>query len=146
MKNDDRPIANPLVVLREEFDDWAVLFDPDTGHACGLSPTGVYLWKLLDGEHTVDALLGKIRGHAEGVPEDASDHIGAFVDELVAQGLAGFDSTVAGLPNTADRPERVYSPPPSREVTKVNPFRYEPPQLIDFSGGRVAHGADCGSG
>jgi hypothetical protein len=27
------PIANPLIVLREEFDDWAILFDPDTGSA-----------------------------------------------------------------------------------------------------------------
>ena len=26
MKNDKKPIANPYVVLREEFDDWAVLF------------------------------------------------------------------------------------------------------------------------
>ena len=31
MPESDMPIANPLVVLREEFDDWAVLFDPDKG-------------------------------------------------------------------------------------------------------------------
>ena len=49
MEPHDKPIANPLVVLREEFDDWAILFDPDTGNAFGLNPTGVYLWKLLDG-------------------------------------------------------------------------------------------------
>jgi hypothetical protein len=31
IKNGDKPIANPYVMLREEFDDWAVLFNPDTG-------------------------------------------------------------------------------------------------------------------
>ena len=41
----------------------------------GLNPTGVYLWKLLDGEHPIDALLEELRGHADGVPEDAREHI-----------------------------------------------------------------------
>ena len=49
MSHNNKPVANPLVVLREEFDDWAVLFDPDTGNAFGLSPVGVFVWKLLDG-------------------------------------------------------------------------------------------------
>jgi SynChlorMet cassette protein ScmD len=75
MKNGEKPIANPVVVLREEFDDWAVLFDPDSGNAFGLSPTGVYLWKLVDGRHTLDALLDKIRGHADNVPEEAGGHV-----------------------------------------------------------------------
>ena len=49
LKNDDKPIANPVVMLREEFDDWAVLFNVDTCHGSGLNPTGVFVWKLLTG-------------------------------------------------------------------------------------------------
>ena len=60
MKNDEKPLADPYVVLREEFDDWAILFNCDTGRGFGLSPTGVYVWKLLDGEHTTDDLLKEI--------------------------------------------------------------------------------------
>jgi len=30
MNQIDKPIANPIVLLREEFDDWAILFNPDT--------------------------------------------------------------------------------------------------------------------
>jgi hypothetical protein len=56
MKNGEKPIANPFVLLREEFDDWAILFDLNSGHGFGLSPIGVYVWKFLDGEHSVDAL------------------------------------------------------------------------------------------
>ncbi len=55
--------------MREEFDDWAILFNPDDGRGFGLSPTGVYLWKLLDGEHTIEALFDEFRNHAENVPD-----------------------------------------------------------------------------
>ena len=60
MEDDDKPIANPFILLREEFDDWAVVFDPDTGHGFGLNPTGVYVWKVLDGEHSIDDPYGRI--------------------------------------------------------------------------------------
>ena len=53
MKNGEKPIAAPFVLLREEFDDWAVLFNPDAAFGFGgfgLNPTGVSVWKLLDGE------------------------------------------------------------------------------------------------
>jgi hypothetical protein len=49
----DRPIANPTVVLREEFDDWAILFNPDTAEAVGTNPVGVAVWKLMDGRRNL---------------------------------------------------------------------------------------------
>jgi SynChlorMet cassette protein ScmD len=70
------PIANPLIVLREEFDDWAILFDPDTGNAFGLNPTGVFIWKHLDGKHGV---------------EDAGEHARQFIASLETQGLVGYE-------------------------------------------------------
>ena len=97
VKNGEKPIANPYVVLREEFDDWAVIFDPDTGRGFGLSPTGVYLWKLLDGKHSVDALLEEVCAHGDNVPEEAEEHIGAFVNALVGEGLVGLDLSRFGL-------------------------------------------------
>ncbi len=49
----DGPIANPSVVVREESDEWAILFDPDTGKSFGLNPISVFVWKRLDGRHTI---------------------------------------------------------------------------------------------
>ncbi len=66
LKNGEKPIANPFVILREEFDDWAVLFDPDTGHGFGLNPTGVYIWKLLDGKHSIEDMLSALRRDTPG--------------------------------------------------------------------------------
>jgi SynChlorMet cassette protein ScmD len=102
VKNDEKLIANPYVILREEFDDWAILFDPDAGHGFGLSSTGVFVWKLFNGEHTIDTLLEEIRFYAEDVPDEAENHIEAFVEELVREGLAKPNSTVSGLRNNAD--------------------------------------------
>ncbi len=89
MGPNEKPIANPLVVLREEFDDWAILFDPDTGNAFGLNPVGVYLWKLLDGEHSINEMLESLQRDAEDVPAEAGEHIEAFIADLTKRGLAG---------------------------------------------------------
>jgi SynChlorMet cassette protein ScmD len=85
----DRPIANPVVVLREEFDDWAVLFNPDTAAAVGTNPVGVAVWKRLDGKRTLEEIAGEIRDLFEGAPEGALEEVRAFVDALAAQGFSG---------------------------------------------------------
>jgi SynChlorMet cassette protein ScmD len=142
MKNGERPIANPLVVLREEFDDWAVLFDPDSGNAFGLSPTGVYVWKHLDGKHSIDDMLTALRGDAHDVPQEAGEHLAAFVEELTACGLVGYDVEPAH-----DDKGRIPLCPIciSEKVADAIQFAYEPPKLINLSGEQAAHG-DCYTG
>jgi SynChlorMet cassette protein ScmD len=87
----NNPIANPLIVLREEFDDWAILFDPDTGDAFGLNPIGVRIWKRLDGNHSVKDILKDLQEGYEDVPEGAESDLQEFVDDLVQRGLAGYE-------------------------------------------------------
>ena len=89
--SEDKPTANPSVILREEFDDWAVLFDPDTAEGYALNPTGVLVWKQLDGQHTVADIVKIIRDNCEDVPEDVGQHAQDFVAGLVKQGLAGYE-------------------------------------------------------
>jgi SynChlorMet cassette protein ScmD len=83
--------ANPLLVLREEFDDWAVLFDPDTGDAFGLNPVSVFVWKRLDGKHTIQDILKELREESDDVPETAGQDIEEFIEELVEKGYAGYE-------------------------------------------------------
>ena len=91
MKTDARPIANPSVVLREEFDDWAVLFDPDTGDGYALDPVGVYIWKRLDGKHTAEEIVAELRRDCADAPPEALQHSESFIDDLVKHGLAGYE-------------------------------------------------------
>ncbi len=83
MSADTRPIANQDLVLREEFDDWAILFDPDSGDGFGLNPVGVFIWKRLDGEHTEREILLEMREHFDKVPEDAETHLREFIEDLL---------------------------------------------------------------
>ncbi len=87
----NKPIANPLVVFREEFDDWAVLFDPDSGNAFGLNPVSVFIWKRLDGEHTIQDILMELRESCKDVPDNAEQEIEAFVEGLVQKGYVGYE-------------------------------------------------------
>ncbi|MFH1268370.1 MAG: SynChlorMet cassette protein ScmD [Planctomycetota bacterium] len=91
MSEAKKPIANQSLVFREEFDDWAVLFDPDSGEAYGLDPVGAFLWKRLDGAHGVDELVAALRDSCEDkVPEEAHDHVAEFLAQLDQKGYVGY--------------------------------------------------------
>lgn len=81
--------ANPSVVLREEFDNWAVLFDPETGAGFGLNPVGVFVWRRLDGRHTLDEIFAEMRMQFADVPEEGRAHLDELVKTLVDKGLVG---------------------------------------------------------
>ena len=91
LKESKKPVANPLVVLREEFDDWAILFEPDTGHAFGINPVSVFIWKRLDGRHTIEDISRELRENCKNMPEEAGDHVKDLIQDLVDGGLAGYE-------------------------------------------------------
>lgn len=91
MKLQNKPIANPVVVLREEFDDWAVLFNPDTADAVGVNPVGVAVWKLMDGNYDLDEILAQVKDQFKNVPDTATEEVTAFVDDLAERGFVGYE-------------------------------------------------------
>ena len=93
MNQMDKPIANPSVVLREEFDDWAVLFNPDTATASGINPVGVAVWKRMDGKRSLEEIVTEINNRFEEVPAAALEEISAFVTTLAEQGFVGYALT-----------------------------------------------------
>ncbi len=96
MTRSDKPIANPVVVLREEFDDWAILFNPDTADAVVTNPVGVVVWKLMDGRHSPEEILAEVRDRFADVPDAAHDHVTAFIEELVERGFVGYELQASG--------------------------------------------------
>jgi len=93
MKLSSKPISNPVVVLREEFDDWAVLFNPDTANAVGINPVGVALWKLMDGNRTLEDLVDEIKDRYSDVPDAALEDLTHFVENLAENGFVGYELT-----------------------------------------------------
>jgi SynChlorMet cassette protein ScmD len=91
MNPTDRPIANPIVVLREEFDDWAVLFNPDTANAVGTNPVGVAVWKRMDGKRSIENIVSEIKNSFEDTPDAMYKEIAAFVNRLAEGGFVGLE-------------------------------------------------------
>ena len=84
------PATNPTIVLREEFADSALLYDPDSGSTFGLNSLGVFVWKRLDGLHSTEDLLNELKEHCEMTPEDVGAHLRDFIQSLLDQGLADY--------------------------------------------------------
>ncbi len=135
LNKDGAPMRNPFIVLREEFDDWAVLFNPHTGCGFGVNPVGVCLWKFLDGEHSIDGLLTALSRNALDVPESAREHLITFLRELTEHGLA------------ADSRARWSALPPCPRWLSEDAgdgrrvLRYEQPRLVHFTQDSRALGA-----
>ncbi len=86
-----KPVASPVVVLREEFDDWAILFNPDTADAVGTNPVGVAVWKLMDGKHGIKEIIAEIKDQFADVPDAAAKDIPAFIKDLTRRGFVGYE-------------------------------------------------------
>jgi SynChlorMet cassette protein ScmD len=87
----EKPVANPVVVLREKLDDWAVLFNQDTANAVGINRVGVAIWKLMDGKRNLNDIAKEIRECFDNVPESAIEETEKFVNDLVEKGFVGFE-------------------------------------------------------
>ena len=96
MKRSENPITNPVAVFREEFDDWAVLFNPDSGEAVGINPVGVALWKMIDGERSLEELVGEIKDRFVDVPDSAIEDVETFVRDLTELGFVGYELKESG--------------------------------------------------
>ncbi len=152
LDNADKPMRNPYVVLREEFDDWAILFDPDTCHGFGLNPAGVYVWKFLDGRHSIGEVVSTLRSNATELPEQAPEQILVFVEELTQHGLVlhGPAALHEGVERISPRSAggRIENlPDRGQKADRLGPemLCYERPRLEPFSPGKRAYGC-CGYG
>jgi len=81
--------ANPAVIIRDDFDDFAVLFDPDSSNAFGLNPVGEIIWKLMKDEITTDNIIKKLNDECCNVSDDVVSEVNEFIDNLLKNGLIG---------------------------------------------------------
>ncbi len=91
MQNDFIALPNSDIVLREEFNDWAILFNPETGNAVGINPVGVATWKLLDGRRSVKQVVEVLRNEFDETSESIDQDILGLIAQLTEYGFIGHE-------------------------------------------------------
>lgn len=84
---DDVPARSENAVFREEFDDWGLLFDPDTGEVHGANPVAAFVWKQVDGHRSVRDIISVVRASFENVPDSVEEDVLKFVEKLREKGF-----------------------------------------------------------
>ncbi|HEY3355374.1 MAG TPA: PqqD family protein [Polyangia bacterium] len=80
--------SRPDVLLCPEEDE-AFLFTPASGRVRLLNPTGLAVWRLIDGVRDVVAVTAAVCAEfPDAVPPAVAADVVAFLDELVAAELA----------------------------------------------------------
>jgi SynChlorMet cassette protein ScmD len=81
-------IANANYVFREEYDDWALLFNPESSETFGMNQISAFIYKHLNGELSIYHIVSKLRSECKNTPANADTIVLEFVKSLVAKGLA----------------------------------------------------------
>lgn len=84
----DRPRLNPNLVIREEDDNYAILFDPDANYSYVLNPVSLFLCRQLDGSRSLRELVELVRENFSHVPDEVEQDVGEFVTSLLERRLA----------------------------------------------------------
>jgi len=80
----------PNVVLREEADEWGILFDPDTGASVALNPIAVTMFKAMQKSQSIESVEEAVRSEYGAVPDMLTEDIVEFVESLAESGFIGF--------------------------------------------------------
>ena len=81
------PVADPRFVLRHEYVDAALIFDPDSGEQYRMNAVGARVWRLLNGRRSLREIADRLKVFYQDVPGQAERHVGDFVQNLVRKGL-----------------------------------------------------------
>ena len=82
----------PNIVLREEADEWGILFDPDTGSSVALNPVSVSMFKAMRKTQDSKKVEEAVRKEFDDVPDTIQSDIEEFVETLAKGGYVGFES------------------------------------------------------
>lgn len=82
LKPTDVPHIDPRAQLREDFEDWTILFHPMIGEVVGLDPVGVLTWRLIDGRRSAEEIAAALRARFEDAPPTVREDTLEFLQSL----------------------------------------------------------------
>ena len=85
------------IVLREEQDAWALLFNPDDGAVAVINTVGVAIWKVLDSKITISGIIVALASCCDELPCEIEAHVSEYLRALVQRGFVLADSSTEAL-------------------------------------------------
>ncbi len=83
-------MRNPDIVLREEDEDGALLFNPGTNQVRVINLTGLFIWQHCDGQSKLEEILEAMLEAFEDVPANqVGQHVQEFLDGRLRSGFIG---------------------------------------------------------
>ena len=80
--------VNPLIIFREDFENSAVLFNPEDGKILGLNRTGAFIWRsLAEGKDTPEIVAALTEACSGNVPETIANDVENYLARLKERGL-----------------------------------------------------------
>ena len=86
-KKEKKLVANPEVILREDFKTLAILFDPDKVKVFTINRVGLAIWKLIDGKHNIREISKKVESKFKDTPKSLGQDIVIFIEDMIRNGL-----------------------------------------------------------
>lgn len=71
-----------------------MLFNLDTAGAVALNPTGVVVWKLIDGQRSVADIVTAVEGRFKDAPDTVADDVTSLLDILTEEGFVGYEEVI----------------------------------------------------
>ena len=88
------PIPNPSAVFKEDGDGWGMLVNLDTAAAMALNPTGLDVWKLIDGRHEARDIVAALRDQFKNIPSNVDDDVTDLLSVLAEEGMIGYEVVI----------------------------------------------------
>ncbi|MCK4851698.1 MAG: PqqD family protein [Candidatus Omnitrophica bacterium] len=83
------PVRNPDIVARTEQKE-ALLFNPVDGDLVSINGTGILVWDICDGSHTVGTIVREITERYEVSRDKAEEDCLVYLKELEGAGFIGY--------------------------------------------------------
>ncbi len=90
-------LANPVVSCRDEGDDGALLYNPDTDEAVLINTTGRTLWEFITKPRTFDEIADYLAVTANGANGASKDAVVRDLEEFLKELASDFVSEVVHL-------------------------------------------------
>jgi hypothetical protein len=85
------PISNPAHVLFNNEIGWTDLVNLDLASGITINPTGLMVWKSIDGKRTVTDIIAEVKKHFLDTPCSFEKDLLAILDTFWDEGLIGFE-------------------------------------------------------